>query len=125
MTSEEKLDAMMVMLNEILDRLPPAVATVFQIRGKYGTPKINFDPKSWSGRSYKGCQASDCPSDFLEAYAEALEYMVKNPKPDADPKYVVYNRRDAALCRRWAIERSSRTGAESVAPSNAADVIPF
>ncbi len=104
---DEKLDQMLALLNSIDERLPPAVASVQQIRGQYGDPKVNFDPKQWRGASYKGAKASECEADFCEAYAETLEYMARNPKPDADPKYVGYNRKDAKLFRRWALEKRS------------------
>lgn len=104
---EEKLDQILALLNSLDERLPPAVAPRKAILGQYGDPKVNFDPKGWKGRSYKGCKASECEADFCESYAETLEYMARNPKPDSDPKYVGYNRKDAKLFRRWAIEKRS------------------
>lgn len=104
---EAKLDQILTLLNSIDERLPPAVAARKQILGQYGDPKVNFDPKGWKGRSFKGSKASECDADFCDSYAETLEYMARNPKPDADPKYVGYNRKDAKLFRRWAIEKRS------------------
>ncbi len=119
MSAEEKLDVMLAQLNEILDRLPPAVASPQQIRGKYGDPKINFDPKVWKGPSFKGSTASQASSEFLEVYAETLEYMAGHPKADSDPKFIGYNRRDAKLCRRWAIEmRSGKASPPKRDPEN-------
>ncbi len=106
MNHEEKLDLVLrklVNLESVL--LKESVATVDEITDKYGDPKINFDPRKWAGQSYRGTVASACPPDFLDVYAGALEYMAANPKEGQDPKYTGYNRKDARLLRRWAIEK--------------------
>lgn len=76
-------------------------ATVAQIKGERGDPKIRMVPKSWHGESYKGMLASECSPDFLEVYAEQLDWFASK---NEDPKKAGWDRLDAARCRRWAIE---------------------
>src|SRR4051812_11581168 len=95
---EEQILAKLVNLESLL--LKDTVASVSEINGTYGDPKISFDPRQWKGQSYKGTTASACPPEFLDSYAEALEWSANNPKPDQDPKRATYNRKDARLLRR-------------------------
>jgi hypothetical protein len=83
-----------------------------------GNPKIHFHPKGVPGE-FKGKLASEAPPDVLDAYAKALDYFSKNPKP-IDPalrgaereealkkraKGADYNRQDARRCRSWAFRK--------------------
>ena len=78
--------------------------------------KIHFDPRNWRGPSHKGRLAKDCAPDFLEAYAEAMQYMAEHPKAGDDPKKAGYNRLDAARARSWA--RRLRRAAASGPPAD-------
>lgn len=79
------------------------VASVRDIQGERGDPKIGKMPRNWTGENYEGCTASQCSPDFLDFYAEFLRWKADNPRPGKE-KYAEYDRRDAARCRRWAIE---------------------
>lgn len=74
------------------------------IAGDRGDPKIRMVPKKWTGENYKGSRASQCHPDFLEMYADQLDWFADNPKEGEDPKKAKWDRLDAARCRRWAIE---------------------
>jgi hypothetical protein len=79
------------------------VAPVTEIRGKYGDPQIGRMPKNWHGPSYEDCMASECPPDFLDFYADFLDWKADNPR-EGKEKYAKYDRLNAARCRRWALE---------------------
>jgi hypothetical protein len=86
-----------------------AVAAEDDARSQYGDVKIAMQMKSWRGQQYKGGRASECPSDFLLAYADMLESIAlrtmakPNERDDTEKlKYARFNLKDAALCRAWA-----------------------
>ena len=79
------------------------VATLQETAGEYGDPKIGKMPKNWHGASFDGCVASECSPEFLDFWSDFLDWKANNPRPGKE-QYVEYNRRDAARCRRWAIE---------------------
>ena len=87
-----------------------------QLDGQRGDPKVRFDPKGWRGDKCKGKKASECPPDFLDAYASTIQWFADNPKPidenlghaareeaikDRD-KGVKFDKLDAKRCRSWA-----------------------
>jgi hypothetical protein len=80
------------------------VAATSQIQGERGNPKVRMDPRDWPGEKCKGRLANECPPDFLDIYADQLDWFADNPKEGADPKKSQWDRLDAARCRRWAIE---------------------
>jgi hypothetical protein len=80
-----------------------------------GDPKVNFSPKAWRGPNFVGKNFSQCTPDFLEALADALTWAADNPKPGADPKFIGWNRLDAARARSWARRVRSQRAA---APAN-------
>ncbi len=107
LVTEAKLDVILGILTKIQEHLfKDTVAAKSEIDGPYGDPKIGFSPKIWKGKDYKGATASLCPVDFLEVYAEALEWSAANPQPGKDPKFVEYNKRDARKVRRWITEKT-------------------
>lgn len=82
------------------------VATDRDLDSKYGDPKVTMNPRDWTGESCKGLLMSECPPDFLDLYASALDYFAQkaeetgetyNNKPTAPRK-----RQDAARARGWA-----------------------
>jgi hypothetical protein len=78
------------------------VADDADLDGKFGDPPVRFAPRRFAGgEQYVGRTYSECPSDFLDALAEALEWSANNPKPGKDPKYSDYDRKDAARARGW------------------------
>jgi hypothetical protein len=79
-----------------------AVADDRELDSDKGDPVIRRDPKRWQGPSYVGKHYSECPADYLLTLADFKEWSAANPRPDADPKYADYDRRDAARARGWA-----------------------
>ena len=101
------------------------VAADADLDGQYGDPKVPFNPRAWKGQSFKGRKFSECPAEFLDALAEAFDYLagkaeengetLNNNKPAAP-----YKRRDAARARGWAVRVRAGKGAT---PATAA-VVP-
>jgi hypothetical protein len=76
-----------------------AVASDRDLDGQYGDRKVGFDPKAWAGEgSFKGARMSECPPDFLDAYADALDDLAS--RKDGDE--AKWTRLDAARARGWA-----------------------
>lgn len=83
------------------------VASDSDLDSEHGDPAVKFDPKRWTGASHKGSSFSACAPDFLDAYAEALQWSSEHPKEGRE-KYAQYDARDAARARGWA--KRIRTG---------------
>lgn len=95
---------------------PGSIATVAQITGAKGDIKIRMNPRDWKGEPCKGLLSSQCPPDFLEVYADQMDYFAS---VNEDPKKAEWDRLDGARCRRWAIEiREGRS------PAKRADASP-
>ena len=90
------------------------VAPDSELDGKWGDPEVRYDPKRWSGDSYKGSRYSQCPASYLEELASFLDWQADKDSQSGDPqkeKYGEYKRRDAARARGWAIRnREKRAG---------------
>lgn len=82
-----------------------AVATDADLDGQYGDPDVRFDPKNWSGQSYKGRKFSECPSPFLDQLAEVFEYFASK---ETDEKKIHYKKLDAARARGWSIRNRNK-----------------
>jgi hypothetical protein len=90
------------------------VATDQEMSGERGDPKIRFDVKrNWTdlGKpSFKGRKSSECDPDFLDLYADGLDYFAgeaqkKINSGDQDPKLkdaARFDSLDAARVRGWA-----------------------
>lgn len=103
------IDASLKTLVSIAQRRNPAqkeIAIDRDLDGKYGDPKVTFNPRDWTGESMKRRQMSECPPEFLDMLAESLDYFagqaeatneLYNGKPTAP-----YKRKDAARARGWA-----------------------
>lgn len=89
------------------------VADDRDLDSQYGDPKVNFNPRDWHGDSLKGCRYSECPPEFLDLLAGALDYFARKADENNEtasngkPKSF-YNKRDAARARGWA--RRKRAG---------------
>ena len=110
---------------------PPAngkrVATAADIDSQYGNPKVRFDvKKKWieAGKpSQKGKTFSDCDPDFLDLYADALDYFAGESQKKVDAgtaddnakKDAKFGPLDAARARGWAA-RIRATGYMPTAP---------
>lgn len=83
------------------------VANDQELDSQYGDPVVRKDPTAryWTGASYGGCQLSECPPDYLDAFAkykDACAYVNEKEGKAEKQKYVEYDRRDAARARGWA-----------------------
>ena len=88
-------------------RAPKAVASDRELDSQYGDPTVKFNPRDWTGDSFKNCHMSQCPADFLELLAETFEYFAsqaaaKNELTDKGKPVADYKRMDAARARGWA-----------------------
>lgn len=122
MTSEARLNETLALLRSIdgslkaiakalVQTAPKEVADDRDLDGKYGDPEVKFNPRDWTGDSYKGRFMSECPADFLDLLAETYDYFARkaeetneqyNGKPVAP-----YKRKDAARARGWAKRKRS------------------
>lgn len=80
------------------------VATLAQIQGQYGDPKVKSDPRDWSGESCKGLPFSECSPDYLDMYAARLDFFASKNAKAGEEKKAHYDALDASRARRWAIE---------------------
>jgi hypothetical protein len=83
------------------------VATDADLDGKYGDEEIRRDPsaKYWEGESQVSRRMSECPADYLDAYAKyknARAFMNEKEGKEDKAKYVGYDRKSAARARGWA-----------------------
>lgn len=70
--------------------------------GQHGDPAIKFTPKrGYSGPDMKGQRMSEASPEFLDAYADALQYASEHPR-EGKEKYARYDALDAARARGWA-----------------------
>lgn len=100
-----------------------AVATDREMSGRFGDPQIRFNPNTWprDQGDFVGKTMSQCPPEFLTAYAVAKESMgqkadregtvANNGKPKGD-----YDRLDARVARGWAQRNQGKTTARPSAP---------
>lgn len=87
------------------------VASDEELDGRWGDPEVRYDPKRWTGDSYKGANYSRCPSAYLEELAGFLDWQADMDAKSGDPskqKFVEYKRRDAARARGWAIRNREK-----------------
>lgn len=80
------------------------VATLAQIQGQYGDPKVKSDPRDWTGESCKGLPFSECPPDYLDMYAARLDFFASKNAKAGEEKKAHFDALDASRARRWAIE---------------------
>lgn len=83
------------------------VATDADLDSQYGNQPVRKDPneKNWKGKSCIGLRLSECPADYLDAFAkykDSCAYMNEKSGDPAKAKYIAYDRRDAARARGWA-----------------------
>ena len=97
-----------------------AVASDRDLDSKYGDPEVRMRVRDWSGPDMKGKRYSQCPAEFLELLAEALEWVASKAdaageKTDSGKPVSYYRRADAARARGW----SARIRAGKVAQPQA------
>jgi hypothetical protein len=121
---DAKLDRLLAHLGVIRSEALPVsnVAPLSDIQGQYGDIEIKKDPKRWTGQPLAPIRASQCPPDYLDIVAAFLEWKAGKNDAAGKEKYAEYDRRDAARCRRWAIEM--REGRVKQAPVRERDDSP-
>lgn len=92
---------------------PKPVAADRDLDSAWGNPVVKFNPRDWTGDSYKGQRMSACPPAFLDLLAETLDYFAiqadQKQEVTAKGKSVAsFKRADAARARGWA--KRSREG---------------
>jgi len=93
---------------------PPAngkkVADDRDLDSQYGDPEVRFDLKKWPKRSFKGERFSRCDPEFLDMYAETLDWMAGESQKKIDAgstdkneiNGAKYKPVDATRARGWA-----------------------
>ena len=79
------------------------VAPLAAIQGDRGDPEVKGKPRDWSGPPFDGSKMSQCPPDFLDVFADFLDWKADNPRPGKE-KYARYDRDNAGRAGRWAVE---------------------
>lgn len=102
----ESIDASLKELVKLARQLaPPPIASDKDLDGRFGDPVVNFDPKDWTGESFKGCRMSECPSPYLDLLAEALDYFAEKAEANNEEwkgkPTAPYKRLDAQRARGW------------------------
>lgn len=82
-------------------------ASEADLDGKYGNEKIKFDPRDWTGDSFKGKLMSEAQPGYLDLLASAYDFFAeKNDRTkevtDKGVAKSTYDRRTAARARGWA-----------------------
>lgn len=90
--------------------------------GQYGDPQVRKDPtaKYWTGKSYVGKKLSQCPADYLRAFArykQACAFMNDKAGDPQKAKYAGYDRKDAARAVGWALRIESGRSAAPPSPA--------
>lgn len=92
----------------------PRVASDRDLDSQYGDPEIKSkDPRDWTGAPMKGKHFSECPAEYLDLFADRMDFFIEQGQSDLeDPandanhaeirKKMKYNRLDASRARGWA-----------------------
>ena len=72
-----------------------------------GDEVVKFQPRDWSGESFKGAKMSACPPEFLTMYADSCDYFAqkndeRGEKTDRGTPKSTFDRRTARRARGWA-----------------------
>ena len=100
-------DSLKAILALIQSQTPKPIAPARDLDSKFGDPEIKFQPRDWTGVSYKGSHMSECPAELLDMLAETFDYFAdqsdaKNELTSGGKPIGPYRRRDAARARGWA-----------------------
>lgn len=74
---------------------------------QYGNPEVKFNPRDWTGLSFKGRRMSECEPTFLLMLADTLDYFADkaeetDERTTSGKPVAPYKRKDAARARGWA-----------------------
>lgn len=86
---------------------PKQLASDRDLDGQWGNPLVKFNPRDWTGQSFKGRPMSECDPAFLEMLAETFDYFAcvaeeKDERANNGKPVAGYKRADAARARAWA-----------------------
>jgi len=132
---EGKIDGLSRAVNKMaaqssIKTVAPAVATRDtdvppDIDGPKGDPEIRFEPRDWKGPPCRGKRMSECPADFLDAFAKFKDWSAAKDdgagtsgEVDAKgyPKSGKWARFDAALARGWADRARAKLATQDQLP---------
>jgi hypothetical protein len=89
----------------------PGGAVATDLDGPHGDPQIRMRVKDWSGPDMKGRRASQCPPEFLDLYADLLDWAAGKEEADPEKKrFAPLTRKDAARCRAYARRKRDNPG---------------
>lgn len=99
------IDASLKLL--VKQQRPASVADDRDLDSQYGNPEVKFNPRDWTGPSFKGARMSECDPTFLLMLADTFDYFAdkaeENDERTSGGKAVApYKRKDAARARGWA-----------------------
>jgi hypothetical protein len=110
-------------LQQSAPRSAGAVAPDEDLDGEWGDVKIKHDPPRWlkqGGNPLAPTTASQCPPEYLDAYASFRDWQAQRDEAKGTPKDMeraAYARKDAARARGWAARKRAQ-------PADVGDV-PF
>jgi len=106
---QNSVDALTAKVDALASRGPSssggvggAIASDSDLDSQYGDPETRFDPRDWSGPSYKRERFSACPPDYLDMLAAVLDDFAAK---ETDDKKRGYKLKDAARARGWAARK--------------------
>ncbi len=99
--------AVQPVLMQVRASQPKPVASDRDLDGRYGNPELKFDPRDWTGPSFKGRKFSECPAELLDLVANTFDYFAQqaeknNERTNGGKSVADYKRADAARARGWA-----------------------
>jgi hypothetical protein len=100
-----------------------SIANDADLDSKWGDPEVRFDPRDWTGPSFKKRKMSDCPADYLDLYADAKEYFGRKAEEEGKTTSTgkpaaQYEFKDAARARGWAARIRSGRHVQTTQPVN-------
>lgn len=104
----ESIDASLkVLVERKRAAAPKAIASDRELDGQYGNPVLKFQPRDWTGPSFKNRTFSECPPELLDLVAESNDWFAqqaeqKNEKTAKGKPVAEFKRADAARARGWA-----------------------
>jgi len=85
----------------------PEIATDRDLDGPHGNEQVKWDPRDWTGLSFKGLAMNECPAEYLDELARAFDYFAarndsKGLVDDQGRPKSFYDKRSAGRARGWA-----------------------
>lgn len=93
------LEATIASLRAVFTGVSTDVASDSDLDSARGDEKIRMNPRDWKGESHKGRTMSRSVPDFLDLYAETMDFFASK---NLDATKAGYDRRSASRARGWA-----------------------